>query len=95
MVVSRSRVTLACDHTLSLYPCNLFSGDKQAGKHWQKKKKGLIVSVTPAGAAALLSGQATRQTRRRFEFLPSLPLVLSRRHGSYKVVLWDKFISTF
>ena len=37
MVVSRSRVTLACDHTLSLYLCNLFSGDKEAGK--QKNKK--------------------------------------------------------
>ena len=93
MVVSRSRVTLACDHTLSLYLCNLFSGDKEAGK--QKKKNNLIVSVTPARAAALLSGQATRQTRRRIEFPPSLPLVLSRRHGSYQVVLWDNFISTF
>ena len=82
MVVSRSRVTLACDHTLSLYLCNLFSGDKEAGK---QKKKNLIVSVTPAPAAALLSGQATRQTRRRIEFLPSLPLLFSRRHGSYKV----------
>ena len=93
MVVSRSRVTLACDHTLSLYLCNLFSGDKEAGK--QKKKNSLTVSVTPARAAALLSGQATRQTRRRIEFLPSLPLVLSRRHGSNQVVLWDNFISTF
>ena len=92
MVVSRSRVTLACDHTLSLYLCNLFSGDKEAGK---QKQNSLIVSVTPARAAALLSGQATRQTRRRIEFLPSLPLVLSRRHGSYQVVLWDNFISTF
>ena len=38
-IVVFHRVTLACDHALSLYLCNLFSGAKEAEK--QKKRPDL------------------------------------------------------